>query len=337
MEARVQTVCLVVISVVLTGGALYWLRPVMVPFVLALFITLGLRAAAEFLEHRVRVPHRAALSVALLLGFVFLIGIGAVVSLSVDELSDKSDLYNAHLRQLIDRAATHLPAAWRRGQEEALSQISVSTVGGFLARTANAVAGALSNSFVVLIFVLFLMLGGGEGRRAQGLWGEAEQRIKRYIATKAVISLATGFMIGLVLSLLDVPLALVFGLFAFLLNFIPSIGSIVSTLLPLPVLMVSPEISAATATLAIGIPAAIQLAIGNLVEPKIMGESLDLHPVTILLSLILWGTLWGILGMILSIPITVVLKILCERFEGSRPMADLLAGRTARFLSREAA
>ena len=89
----------------------------------------------------------------------------------------------------------------------------------------------------------------------------------------------------------------------------------------------SPEVSSETAAAAIAIPGVIQLTIGNLVEPKIMGESMDLHPVVILLSLILWGMLWGILGMILSVPIMVVLKILCERFEGSRPVADLLAGR----------
>lgn len=328
METRVQTICLVVISTILTGAALYWLRPVMVPFVLALFITLGLRAAAEFLELRVRVPHKAALGVTLLIGVVFLVGMGGVISLSVSELTTKATLYEDHVGQLATRAASWLPPEWRSEQEQALSKISVSSLGGMLARTANAIANILSNSFVVMIFVLFLLLGGGGGAaRADGMWGEAERRIKRYIATKATISLATGFLVGLTLSLLGVPLAMVFGLFAFLLNFIPSIGSILATLLPVPILVVSPEVSFQTAVAAIVIPAVFQLGIGNFIEPKIMGESLDLHPVTILLSLILWGMLWGVLGMILSVPITVVVKILCERFEGSRPLADLLAGR----------
>lgn len=328
MEARVQTVCLVLISTVLTGAALYWLKPVMVPFVMAIFITLGLRGGAEFLEQRVRVPRSLALAATVFLGLGFLAGVGALVSASVSELSSQSDLYTAYVGELVEQVAGLVPPPLRLGQEEALSNISVSTVGGFLGRTANAIAATLSSSLVVLVFVLFLMVGGGGGPRAGGMWGEAEQRIKRYLATKALTSLATGLLVGTTLLLLDVPLALMFGLLAFLLNFIPSVGSIAATLLPLPIVLVSPEISTKVAVAAIAIPTVIQLVFGNFLEPKIMGESLDLHPATILLSLILWGTLWGVLGMILSVPITVVVKILCERFEGSRPVADLLAGRT---------
>jgi AI-2 transport protein TqsA len=337
METRVQTVSLVVIATILTGGALYWLRPVMVPFVLAMFISLGLRASAEFLEDRVGVPRRAALSVTVAIGVVFLFGIGFMVTASVTELSNKATLYSEHVTQLVERGIALLPHQLQDRQEDAFASLSVSRIGGMLGRTANAILDILSNSFVVLIFVLFLMLGSGQRRVVSGMWGEAERRIKRYIATKAAISLATGFLVGLTLTLLGIPLALVFGLFAFLLNFVPSIGSILSTLLPLPILVVSPEVSLHAAVLAIVIPAILQMSIGNFVEPKIMGESLDLHPATILISLILWGMLWGILGMILSVPITVVVKILCERFEGSRPIAHLLAGRTDALLSSEAA
>ena len=82
--------------------------------------------------------------------------------------------------------------------------------------------------------------------------------------------------------------------------------------------------------LAIAVPAAIQAVMGNLVEPRMMGDSLDLHPVTILMSLIFWGMLWGVVGMLLATPITAVLKIFLERFEGTRPLANLLAGRRPR-------
>jgi AI-2 transport protein TqsA len=335
METRVQTVCLVLISTVLTGAALFWLRPVMVPFVMALFITLGLRAGADLLEERASVPHGAALSVTVLIGLLFLLAVAVLVSVSIAELAEKSSLYSEHVTQLIRRATAYLPAEIRAQQEEAFANPSVSRLGGVLLGTVNAIRGALSSSFVVMIFVLFLLLGGERKGAASGMWGEAETRIKRYLATKAAISFTTGFLVGVTLLLLGIPLALVFALFAFLLNFIPSIGSILSTFLPLPILLVSPEISPQTAVLAIVIPAFIQGTIGNFLEPKIMGESLDLHPVSILLSLILWGALWGILGMILSVPIMVVLKILCERFEGSRPLADLLAGRVDALMAAE--
>ena len=101
METRVQTVCLVLISTVLTGAALFWLRPVMVPFVMALFITLGLRAGAEFLETRASVPRSAALSVTVLIGLLCLAAVAVLVSVSVGELAEKSTLYNDHVIGLI--------------------------------------------------------------------------------------------------------------------------------------------------------------------------------------------------------------------------------------------
>ena len=90
---------------------------------------------------------------------------------------------------------------------------------------------------------------------------------------------------------------------------------------------VSPEVTPLVAVLAIAIPGAIQLTIGNFIAPKIMGDSLDLHPVTILLALMVWGMIWGIVGMLLATPITAVMKILFERLELTRPVGALLAGR----------
>ena len=181
-----------------------------------------------------------------------------------------------------------------------------------------------------------LGVGGRMVMRALAVIAEREVEFSvggtiEVIAFGAIIGLIAGAAFVAIKKYLPGPAPLKgmsFGLLAFLLNFIPSVGSVVATLLPLPIVLVSPEISTKVAVAAIAVPSAIQLVFGNFLEPKIMGESLDLHPATILLSLILWGTLWGVLGMILSVPITVVVKILCERFEGSRPVADLLAGRT---------
>ena len=83
------------------------------------------------------------------------------------------------------------------------------------------------------------------------------------------------------------------------------------------------------------LPGAIQLAVGNLVEPMVMGENLDLHPVTILMSLIFWGLLWGIVGMLLATPIMAVLKIIFSRLEITRPIAELLAGRLPQSVTGE--
>lgn len=329
-EERVQTVCLVVLATVASAFALYWLAPVLIPIVLALFISMGLAMCVDWLVRRARIPRSLALPAALVLGIAALAGLGTLVSASVAQLAENGPVYADQLGQLIDRATALVPSEWAwivGDSSAALREIPVSTVGGLLASTTNAVLGLLSQSLLVLIFVIFLLLGGSSGAKREGTFGEIRRSVESYLLSKVVISAATGLLVGVTLGMLGVPLAMAFGVLAFLLNFIPNVGSLISTLLPLPVVIVSPEVSASAAVAAIALPAAIQGLMGNVVEPKLMGDSLDLHPVAILISLIFWGMLWGIVGMLLATPITAVGKIFLERFDGSRPLAELLAGR----------
>jgi AI-2 transport protein TqsA len=164
-----------------------------------------------------------------------------------------------------------------------------------------------------------------------GGWATAQSSIRRYLITKTLISAMTGILVGGVLMILGIKLAIVFGLFAFLLNFIPSVGSIIATLLPIPVVIVSPDISFATAAMAITIPAFIQILVGNVIDPKVMGTSLNLHPVSVLLGLMIWGMLWGVVGMFLATPLMAILKTAAQRMELTAPLADLLEGRPPRY------
>ena len=329
-EQRVQTVCLLILSTIAVAAALWWLRPVMIPFVLAAIFAISLTPLLDLQTRYLRVPRPLAVLATLVFGVVLLGLIGGLVSLSVQQLSAHADMYQTQLQQLVEQATAAL-IRFRIHPEKivkTLEQIPIGTVSGMLLNTTNAIVGILSQGLLMLVFLVFL-LGGGTARTrpSHGVWGEIEARVRRYILTKVLLSALTGVLVGAILMLLGVDLALVFGLFAFLLNFIPSAGSIVATLLPLPVVLMSPDVSATTAVLAIAVPAVIQLVLGNIVEPRIIGGSLDLHPVVILLALILWGMLWGIIGMFLATPLTAIMKILCEKLEITVPVANLLAGR----------
>ncbi len=331
-EGRIQTVCLLVLSAVALGAALYWLRPVMIPFVLAVFFALALSPLVDVQVRRLRFPRVLAVLGTLVLGLVIFTLLAVLVSASVRQLAANAAGYQEKVTQLVTQLAAALPVARFGLEPEAvlapLSEIPIGTLGGFLRGTTNAILETLSQSLLVLIFVIYLLAGGlGGGPAAEGTWGEIETRVKRFLVTKALVSAATGFLVGAFLSVLGIDLALVFGLFAFLLNFIPSLGSVVATLLPLPVVIASPDVSLTVAVLAIAVPGALQFTIGNVVEPRVMGESLDLHPIVILMALIFWGMLWGVVGMLLATPITAVLKILFEKLEHTRPLAELLAGR----------
>jgi AI-2 transport protein TqsA len=329
-QARVQTTCLVILATLAVATALAWLRPVMLPFVLAVFIAISLAPLIELQERYARIPRPLALLTTVALTGVLLLLLGSLVSASVRQLSENSELYSSRLAMLAERTVALLPQQIEHWIGDTsfreLIQSPVQTVAGVLMGTTNAILDLLSKSLMVFLFVTFLLIGA-PGRPAAGVWLDAQTSIQRYLITKAVISAATGSLVGVTLNLLGVDLALVFGLLAFLLNFIPSIGSIIATLLPLPIVIVNPQLSVGAAIAAIAIPGAVQLFIGNFLEPRIMGDRLDLHPVTVLLGLMVWGMLWGIVGMLLATPIMAIIKMLLARFEDSRPVADLMAGR----------
>jgi AI-2 transport protein TqsA len=185
----------------------------------------------------------------------------------------------------------------------------------------------VSNGALVVIFMIFILLGRKSDRpRPAGLLGEIEQRVQRYTVQLVVMSVVTGVGVGAMLALLNVEYAFLFGFLAFLLNFIPNIGSIIATLLPVPVVLLSPELSVTAKVLALALPAVFQFLLGNVVQPKIQGSMLELHPVAVLMALIFFGMIWGISGAFLAAPITAVIKIILERIPETRPMADLLAG-----------
>jgi len=335
LEQRIQTICLLILTTVAVAVALLWLRPVMIPFVLAVFFTLGLSPLVDLQTRRLHFPRWLAVLVTLILALALLVGIGALVTTSATRLAANAGAYRDQLAELVSRASNALPLE-RTGIDpetytDTLLDVPVETVTGMLVSTTNAIIDIVSRGFLMLIYVAFLLIGGAVGKTdMKGTWAEVEGRIKGYIVVKSLLSGATGIAVGFILTMLGVDLAMVFGLLAFLLNFIPSIGSVIATLLPLPVVVVSPEISATAATLAILVPGAIQFTIGNVLEPNLMGDELDLHPVTILLALVLWGMLWGVVGMLLAAPITAMMKILFERLELTAPIADLLAGRLDR-------
>lgn len=184
-----------------------------------------------------------------------------------------------------------------------------------------------TTSFFVAIFVIFLLAGRDPNAVVKNvIYWEIEKKIRSYISTKLILSVITATLVGITLKLFGLELALVFAILTFLLNFIPSIGSIIATLLPIPVAFAQFSDSPWTIAGVILIPGVIQMVIGNGIEPKLMGEGLQLHPVTVLLALSFWTLLWGPLGAILAVPITAGIRIVLMRFESGQTAGNLLAG-----------
>ncbi len=335
-ELRVQTVCLLVLAILAVAAAAYWLKPVLVPFVLAFFLTYSLLPIAALLHRYVKLPRWLALGVTLLVGVGLLAGVALITTASIKAFAGSSQTYVLQLQILRASAIESLPLRYfgvnPQDVEASVLEGSEQYVGKFLRSSLDGVLSFLSNSVMVLIFLLFLLLGKltgppGSDRPSTGILGEIERNIQRYIIAKVLISLATGTLHGLILLALGVPFAVVFGVLAFLLNFIPNLGPVAATLLPLPVVILNPELSPLVKVLAIALPGVLQTVSGNVVEPKWMGDSLDLHPITVLITLIFFGMLWGLAGMFLATPITAIVRILFEKVEVTRPLSRLMAGK----------
>ena len=326
-QRRIQTICLMILAFFTAGIALFLLRTMLVPFVLAVFFTFVLSPLIDFQVRRLRLPLALALVDTLMLAVLVLALLAGFVASSVAEMNDKQDLYITQFDKLlveIDKFSEKLGYDLDRvvaGMKEKLRGV----VGGVI----NAVTSLLSDGFLVLIFLLFLIVGRDvpQDGRPRGVLGKVETQIRSYLAVKVLTSTVTAALVYAILSIIGIDLALVFALFTFFLNFIPTIGSVIAVLLPLPVVVLTPGISHTEGILAIALPFAVQFSVGNVLEPRLMGRSLDLHPVVVLLALIFWGILWGFVGMLLSIPLTAACRILLEQSSYTKPVADAMAGR----------
>lgn len=328
LERRLQTACLLIITAILGAFACYWMRAVLIPFVLACFLYQVLEPTVRLLNKRLRMPHPVAVATTLLCFGTLLFFTSSVITDSIGQLLKSSDTYTTRIEQLFEELWEKHPKFEERFKTLTAQQVNKFSegVGSFLAAFTNSVIYLISQSTVVLLFLMFLLFGSRQEEQLTGILADIDLKIKNYIQVKTALSICTGLLVATILSILGVDLAIVFGLMAFLLNYIPNVGSIIATLLPLPVILVDPSVNTVEAFLALLLPGTVQFFIGNIVEPKMLGDSLNLSPVVILFFLSVWTALWGGIGAILAVPITATIQILCEQLEFTRPVAAILRG-----------
>ena len=335
-EQRIQTICLLILTALGITAALYFFASVLIPFVLAIFLTLCLAPVIDVQMKLLRIPRRTAILTTVAIGCALLILGAFLVTKAANQIVESKDDYEKQFRQVLIKTRGLLPPDWYTDPNDSSSdpsgpliRVPTNTIRKVLTDTASSIMGVISNGLLVVIFMIFMVAGKGTYKATPGsLWWEVESRIKRYVLTMIVTSGITGVLVGFVLEVLNVEFGWMFGFLAFMLNFIPNIGSIIATILPLPVALIDPELGMISKILVLVIPGIIQFGIGNILQPKMMGESLDLHPVVVLLSLIFFGTIWGIIGMFLAVPITAVMKIFLQRFGYTRAIAELISGKT---------
>ena len=272
-----------------------------------------------------------------------LISIGLFITFTVDMVqSNIADVraaapeYKANFDELAARLGTQFDLSTLPNATQIIEGVEVAPV---ITSLAGSFTSMISNIFLVLLYVLFLMLEQGTfSKKIIALLPDREQResimsilshtqedIQTYLWIKTLTSTLTGVVSYFVLLMVGVDFAGFWAFTIFLLNFIPTIGSIIATLFPALLALIQFDTVQQFFIVLIGV-GAIQVAVGNFLEPRLMGNSLNLSPFVVMLSLTLWGSLWGIAGMFLSVPITVMLLIVFAHFEHTRYLAILLSG-----------
>lgn len=328
---KIMITLLSVLSAVILCFVLHIASGVFIPMVIAWFILQILRPVIQ-IGKTLKFPAWvnvilvfATLSCAGILGFKFLTA----------QIVEFSNVYGLYSDKLID-GITHFMTALSV-PTEAIKNFNWLELLRDNAKNISAFVIAFASKFVMtFVFLMFMMLEapfleakidrafGKSSKRVKNILETISEQVSRYLGTLTLISLATGICAWFVLTILDVRLAAGWGVLTFLLNFIPTVGSIIATIPPVVMAMIQFSPGFFKPFLVLVSLTAIQVTIGNIITPKVVGDRLGVSPVVILLSLLLWGMIWGIPGALLSVPIVSIIKIVCENFPSLRSIAILI-------------
>lgn len=308
-------------------GLLYYGAPVLLPFVLAVFIFSMFSPTLDWLVLRFRFPQPLALIVSFLLVLVITVLLFLTTWEAIRRVAATAASYSNSLLNMADRLFAYFQ---RRGfgiEPDFLLGDLKETTSAMVTSLAGRGLDAISTFFLVLIFLFFLMASRDPRAVREGVYASIDRDVRRYLIMKTLLSAIMGVTTGGLLWLFGVELAVVFGLLAFILDFIPSIGSVIATLLPLPLVIAQFPDSLWHVGLIMALLITIQIVQGNLIEPKVLGSSMHLHPIVILLAIGFWGLVWGIVGAFLAVPLTSIIRLVSLKIDALRPLGRLLGGR----------
>ncbi|MCB1118537.1 MAG: AI-2E family transporter [Chlamydiia bacterium] len=316
------------LTIFLTGYLLYLGQNILIPFLIALILTYLYLSVLTGLQKRLPNLFAIPLTIFLFLAVVWLIFF--LIERNVTALIASAPAYQQQFESLTTKIFSHfkmdVPTT-----TNAFKQLNVGPLISSIVFTFTNIAGQTG---IIAVYFLFLCVeyqylpakiaALPHQDRTMEMLKNISRQIQKYLRIKTVLSLFTGICSYLVLVSIGVDFADFWALLIFLLNFIPTIGSIVATLFPclltllqfdnlLPFFLVT--------TLLI----TLQFLTGNIIEPKVMGKHFNLSGLVILLSLMFWGQIWGIVGMFLCVPLLMILSIALSHFPKTRPIAILLS------------
>ncbi len=322
---------------VLAAWVLYWLRDILAPFALAIFFWLIIDAFASWLDEKLPfLPYIATLGIAFFIVVASLIGIGIIIADTAVSIAHDAPKYQQRISEIMNPLIERFGNGSWEGLNErfGLSGRVEALIAGF----ARSVQGVMSSFVFIALYVVFLFTAQNSfKKKVNDLWPDPEKRrqaklvgerirasIEKYLSIQTLMSIIMTILSYIVMVAFGLDNALFWALVIFILNYIPVVGSVLAGLLPAAFALVQFDNLAMVGAMA-GLLFAVQFVISNTIQPKMMGDSMNLSALVVILSLVLWQAMWGGVGAFLSAPLTVIVMIILAQFKTTRWIAVLLS------------
>lgn len=310
-------------------------KVLLVPFLIAAFLALITVRPMLWMQQKKGVPSIIAALIIVIVIMLILAVVGTILGSSIADFTAALPVYQARLDVIVDRVldffVKHLNAD--ASMQNLGDMIDPGWAMGLVASILNSLKGVLTNTFLIIFTTIFILLEASSvGTKVEAAFGRSAnslerpriflQNLGRYLGIKTIVSFATGLCAGVLTWAIGLDFPLLWAMLAFLLNYIPTIGSIIAAVPAILLALVQLGPAAAGAT-AIGF-AAINVVFGNAIEPRLMGYGVGISPLIVFVGLVFWGWVFGPVGMLLSVPLTMTLKLALESDERSRWIAILI-------------
>ncbi len=329
------------IAAVLFVYVLGELRSIFIPFFIALFLFFLLNEGVHKLQ-RWKIPKALVLLGVLAVIFVCLYLCGLLLFTGASSFIENFPAYSEKITRLIKGvlASLKLPLIDVKQYMAGIDWDNIlnpAQITALVSGTMGTFTSFIGNLLLVLLLLMFMLgenvsmvtrisrtLSSARAEELLDMVTAIETRIQHYLFIKTMMSVATAAMAALILLLGRVDFVIFTALLVFLLNYIPTFGSLLSTVFPVLITFLKFGFSLRLILVAASLMV-MQFVMGNVIEPQVMGKSLHLSPIIILLSLIFWGWLWGVVGMFLAVPITSAIKIILESIPTFKPLAAAMS------------
>ncbi|HBC56879.1 MAG TPA: hypothetical protein DCZ03_06920 [Gammaproteobacteria bacterium] len=313
-------------------------QPIVVPFILSIFLAVIFAPPYIWLNSK-GIPTSISLSLILIASVFIFLMVGALIGTSLAGFSEDLPLYQQRLQMIFDDIINWLSRfGIRISNELVFEYFNPAVAMQVVASTLTELGGVLTNAFLIILAVVFILLEiTSYPAKIKAIFGSSEDsfqqfkkilvNVRHYLAIKTVISLATGAIIAVWLLILGVDYALLWGLVAFLLNYIPNLGSIIAAFPA--VLLALVQLGVGQALAVAGGFLLVNVFMGNILEPRVMGKGLGLSTLVVFLSLVFWGWILGPVGMLLSVPLTMALKVGLEEQPTTKWLSIVLGSEAA--------